>query len=106
MGEIKEEFQQKLKNYEKSIGEKEKLGEENVKAIEEILKQTEEDADKVEIYLDGIISGLGRIWICPAGCRAMLFKWNYRSRIFGYSNFHLKAWQKKIIRLNWEINQK
>ena len=36
-----------LKDYEGRIQEKEKAGEEQVKAIEEILKQTEEDADKV-----------------------------------------------------------
>ena len=70
MGEIKEEFQQKLKNYEKSIGEKEKLGEENVKAIEEILKQTEEDADKVEIYLDGLYQGWdGSGFVLPDAAR-------------------------------------
>ena len=44
-----------LKDYEGRIQEKEKAGEEQVKAIEEILKQTEEDADKVNKHFTSIL---------------------------------------------------
>ena len=44
-----------FKDYEGRIQEKEKAGEEQVKAIEEILKQTEEDADKVIKHFTSIL---------------------------------------------------
>ena len=43
---IKDEFNLKLSVYEGEVKEREKVNEEKVKSMEEILKQTEEDADK------------------------------------------------------------
>ena len=43
---IKQEFDAKLANYEEEVKTREKTNEEKIKSIEEILKQTEEDADK------------------------------------------------------------
>merc|ERR1711874_722178 len=43
---IKKEFDSKLLKYEEDVKAREKAGEEKIKAVEEILKQTEEDADK------------------------------------------------------------
>ena len=43
---IKEEFNTKLTNYEDEVKSRERLNEEKIRSIEEILKQTEEDADK------------------------------------------------------------
>ena len=43
---IKKEFDSKLAKYEDEVKLREKAGDEKVKAVEEILKQTEEDADK------------------------------------------------------------
>jgi hypothetical protein len=36
-----------LSKYEAEVNAREKAGEEKIRAVEEILKQTEEDADKV-----------------------------------------------------------
>ncbi len=38
-----------LSKYEAEVNTREKAGEEKIRAVEEILKQTEEDADKVKI---------------------------------------------------------
>ncbi|XP_023325857.1 cilia- and flagella-associated protein 57 [Eurytemora carolleeae] len=46
VGKIKEEFEAKIQAYNQEMMEKEKAGEESIRAIEEVLKQTEEDADK------------------------------------------------------------
>ena len=43
---IKTEFDSKLLQYENEVKAREKQSEEKIKAVEEILKQTEEDADK------------------------------------------------------------
>ena len=43
---IKKEFDSKLLKYEEDVKGREKAGEEKIRAVEEILKQTEEDADK------------------------------------------------------------
>ena len=43
---IKKEFDCKLLKYEEDVKGREKAGEEKIRAVEEILKQTEEDADK------------------------------------------------------------
>ena len=43
---INEEFNTKLTNYEDEVKSRERLNEEKIRSIEEILKQTEEDADK------------------------------------------------------------
>ena len=43
---IKKEFDSKLLKYEEDVKTREKAGEEKIRAVEEILKQTEEDADK------------------------------------------------------------
>ena len=47
---IKDEFEAKIKVYNQEMIEKEKTGEESIRAIEEVLKQTEEDADKVNTF--------------------------------------------------------
>ena len=44
---IKNEFDSKLLQYESEVKNREKISEDKIKAVEEILKQTEEDADKV-----------------------------------------------------------
>ena len=43
---IKNEFDSKLLQYESEVKNREKVSEDKIKAVEEILKQTEEDADK------------------------------------------------------------
>ena len=43
---IKEEFNDKLSVYEEEVKQREKANEEKIRSVEEILKQTEEDADK------------------------------------------------------------
>ena len=50
VGKIKEEFEAKIHVYNQEMMDKEKTGEESIRAIEEVLKQTEEDADKVKIF--------------------------------------------------------
>jgi len=50
VGKIKEEFEAKIQAYNQEMMEKEKAGEESIRAIEEVLKQTEEDADKVKTF--------------------------------------------------------
>ena len=43
---IKDEFNDKLSVYEEEVKQREKANEEKIRSVEEILKQTEEDADK------------------------------------------------------------